>query len=264
MIKLKDILKELDFGKYPFTDVNAVTIKGSYQDQFKELINRWKYVEEPNTKDEAKFIKSLTRYFKSAKNPISVADLNQLLTLKSKYPNILDPSINADYKTLYRGTSIPIKDVLKYSWTKTSFDLYECNTPITINSKTTRGFTSFSISENTAKQFAEDSWPDGEDDSEYIDTSIAMEAVNTHLVPAVVSISTTDPNTLFNPEFTALFNIHADEGEVLYIGNSYKSTKTKIVGLDSVLNGFVATWTKSKYDTEWMELADHLKIKLIK
>ena len=260
MIKLKDLLNELDFGKYPFTDVTS--LKNSWtQEHFKQLLDQWKFVEEPNTKDEAKFLKALTRYFKDAKNPISVSDLKQLVSIKSKFPGLLDPASSTIYSKLYRGTSIPIKDVLRYSWSSPSWNLYECSTPITINSKTTRGFTSFSISENTATEFATDNWPTGLDDSEYQDEAGALETINMHLVPAVVSIDISDPNTLFNPEFSELFNIHGNEGEVLYIGNSYKSIKTKIAALDDIFS-YVKQWSKGKYDEQWLALADHLKVKL--
>jgi hypothetical protein len=135
---------------------------------------------------------------------------------------------------------------LKYKWIKYpsrySGFIYECKSPVVITSKGTRGFSSFSVFEDTAADFA---WEQNE------------EAYETNVVPVVTSIYSSNTNALFNPDFSKLFNIHGNEGEVLYIGNSYKSVKTTLMYVADVLEK-----ADESLSPEWQALAKHLKIEL--
>lgn len=246
MIKLKDLLNELDFGKYPFTDPAAANLDMMKQMSLQRLIDKYNYIQEPNTKDEQNLLKDLSKYFEDESNTIQASELKSLLTVKSKFPGILDPAKYEDSSYIYRGTTIPIKEVLKYEWTKYpsqySGFVYECKSPVAITSKGTRGFSSFSVYEDTAADFA---WEQNE------------EAYENNVVPVVTSIYTSNPNALFNPEFSKLFNIHGNEGEVLYIGNSYKSVKTTLMYVADVLEN-----ADEVLSPEWKALAKHLKIEI--
>ena len=59
MIKLKDLLTELVFGKYPFTDPDAANLDMTKQKALQRLIDKYKYATEPNTKDEQNLLKDL-------------------------------------------------------------------------------------------------------------------------------------------------------------------------------------------------------------
>lgn len=246
MIKLKDILKELDFGKYPFTDPDAANLDMMKQLSLQRLIDKYNYIQEPNTKDEQNLLKDLSKYFEDESNTVQASELKALLAVKSKFPGILDPQSNDNYTSIFRGTSIPIKEILKYEWTKYpsqySGFVYECKSPVVITSKGTRGFSSFSVYEDTGADFA---WEQNE------------EAYENNFVPVVTSIYVSNPNALFNPDFSKLFNIHGNEGEVLYIGNSYKSVKTTLMYVEDVLEN-----ADDVLSPEWKALAKHLKIEL--
>lgn len=251
MIKLKDILNELDFGKYPFTDLDAVQLGMKEMMSLERLIDKYKYVTEPNTKDEQKLLRDLSKYFEDEENTVQVSGLKALLAVKSKFPGILDPEEDDEYTSLYRGTSIPVKEVLKYEWTKYpsrySGFVYQCKSPITIASKGTRGFSSFSVYEDTGADFA---WEQNE------------KAYENNFVPVVTSIYSSNPNALFNPKFSKLFNPHGNEGEVLYIGNSYKSVKTTLMYVEDVLKRIVEKNYDNSLSTEWKALVKHLKIEI--
>jgi len=253
MIKLKDLLNELDFGKFPFTDPDAANLDMMKQMSLQRLIDKYKYVTEPNTKDEQSLLKDISKYFEDESNTIQASELKALLAIKSKFPGILDPQSNDEYNSIYRGTSIPIKEILKYEWIKYpsqySGFVYECKSPVAITSKGTRGFSSFSVFEDTAADFAGSKFAPNWEQNE--------ESYENNVVPVVTSIYSSNPNALFNPDFSKLFNIHGNEGEVLYIGNSYKSVKTTLMYVADVLEKADETLS-----TEWIALAKHLKIEL--
>lgn len=246
MIKLKDLLTELEFGKYPFTDPDAANLDMTKQKSLQRLIDKYKYDTEPNTKDEQNLLKDLSKYFEDESNMVQASELKALLAVKSKFPGILDPQSNDEYNSIYRGTTIPIKEVLKYEWIKypsqyTGF-VYVCKSPVVITSKGNRGFSSFSVFDDTAADFA---WEQNE------------EAYENNVIPLVTSIYTSNPNALFNPDFSKLFNIHGNEGEVLYIGNSYKSISTTLMYVEHILENANETLSP-----EWEALIKHLKIEI--
>jgi hypothetical protein len=253
MIKLKDLLKELDFGKFPFTDPDAVQLGMLEKMSLERLIDKYKYVTEPNTKDEQKLLKDLSKYFENEGNTVQVSGLKALLAVKSKFPGILDPEQADDFSYVYRGTSMSISEVLKYDWNKLKDQYgqseFECKSNnVMMTAKGDRGFSSFSVYEDTAADFANE---------QYID--FPAHYIKNNLVPVVTSIYISDPNALFNPAFSKIFNIHGNEGEVLLIGTKYKSPKTKLVFLDDV---FENIQDQGKLSSEWKALAKHLKIEL--
>jgi hypothetical protein len=216
------------------------------------LIDKYKYVTEPNTKDEQRLLRDLSKYFENEENTVQVSGLKALLAVKSKFPGILDPEQADDFSYVYRGTSMPISEVLKYDWNKYSNQFnqteFECKSPIMMTAKGDRGFSSFSVYEETAADFANE---------QYVDFPAHYRQKN--LVPVVTSIYISNPNALFNPAFSKIFNIHGNEGEVLLIDTKYKSPKTKLVFLDDV---FENVQDQGKLTPEWAALVKHLKIEI--
>ena len=252
MIKLKDLLNELDFGKYPFTDPDAVQLGMMEKMSLERLIDKYKYVTEPNTKDEQKLLRDLSKYFENEENTVQVSGLKALLAVKSKFPGILDPEEDDDVTYVYRGTSMPISEVMKYDW-ETFSDSYngttcECKSPVMMSAKGDRGFSSFSVFEDTAVDFAYE---------QYID--FPAHYIQKNLVPVVASVYVSNPKALFNPKFSKIFNIHGNEGEVLLIDTKYKSPKTTLKFLDDVFDNLKDAGDLSP---EWIALAKHLKIEI--
>lgn len=252
MIKLKDLLKELDLGKFPFSDPAAANIDDVDSKELLRLIARYDYEEEPNTKSENSFLKDLSKYFEEENNPVSLSALKALLSVKSKFPGILNPAENEDISYVYRGTSMPISEVMKYNWDTYSNSYNgiscECKSPVMITAKGTRGFSSFSIFEDTADEFAY---------QQYVDFPAIY--IQKNLVPVVTSVYVSDPKALFNPEFSRIFNVHGNEGEVLLIDTKYKSPKTTIKYLKEVFENIKDQGTPT---SEWIALAKHLKIEI--
>ena len=252
MIKLKDLLNELDFGKFPFTDPDAVQLGMMEKMSLERLIDKYKYVAEPNTKDEQRLLRDLSKYFENEENTVEVSGLKALLAVKSKFPGILDPAEAGDANYVYRGTSISISEVMKYDW-ETFSNSYngttcECKSPVMMSPKGDRGFSSFSVFEDTAVDFAYE---------QYIDFPAHYRQQK--LIPVVTSVYVSDPKALFNPKFSKIFNIHGNEGEVLLIDTKYKSPKTTLKFLDDLFDNLKDAGDLSP---EWIALAKHLKIEL--
>jgi hypothetical protein len=117
-----------------------------------------------------------------------------------------------------------------------------------MSAKGDRGFSSFSVFEDTAVDFAYE---------QYIDFPAYYREKK--LVPVVTSVYISEPNAIFNPKFSKIFNPHGNEGEVLLIGTKYKSPKTTLKYLDDL---FESVKEAGEYAPEWIALAKHLKIKL--
>ena len=210
MIKLKNILKEIDLGEVPFSDPDAF----DDPDGFSQFIAKWNYVEEPNTEDEAAFISDLKSYIEEPnihthQSAHIASVLKQLLPLKTKFPGILDP---ASYtKTVYRGTTISIKTFID-SASKFEGDDLVFNTKAKLSSKGNKKFLSFSADYFTAENFVDQQTSADERKGEFIAAG---------LIPVVIAINASNPNLIFNSNITKFFNDWGgDEKETFYVGDS--------------------------------------------
>lgn len=189
MKKLIDILKEFDYGSELFADPNDLYAT-PYQ---RKLIGLSK--EEPNTADEAKFVKALAKYTHNESNPLSPSVLKDLLKLKSKFPKILDPrTSDATDGSAYRGTQIDI-DILLNSKIKKIQDgskwAYVIDNPnVTLKSTKSRGYLSFSVSRGVAAGFSRRAF-EGKTD----------ELVGRNKFPVVLEIDLNHPKLIFSPNF---------------------------------------------------------------
>lgn len=118
MIKLKDILKELNVGDELFTDLSVEDYNHRvyrYSKELPSLLSKWGLKGEENTKEEDKLLVNISKYIETAnsKNKRNLAPyLNELLALKSKFPYILDPFYSKkNIKEIYRGMSLNLDKV---------------------------------------------------------------------------------------------------------------------------------------------------------
>lgn len=118
MIKLKDILKELNVGDELFTDLSVEDYNHRvyrYSKELPSLLSKWGLKGEENTKEENKLLVNISKYIETAnsKNKGNLAPyLNELLALKSKFPYILDPFYSKkNIKEIYRGMSLNLDKV---------------------------------------------------------------------------------------------------------------------------------------------------------
>jgi len=212
VIRLKDLLKEFEYGNKLFADIEDENlINPEFLDK---LIAK---PEEENTEDEKKLLKVLSDYFsKDVLKTIDTSILEKLLKLKSKFPKILDPSMSAKkLKHAYRGTTIGIDTLLDAinngNLSKAGYKTYVIENPqITIQSKGSTGYLSFSTEMVHADSFAYD----------VADGNKIIKLIYRGLVPITAEVSLKNANFLFNPEFIMAFSDY-EEDEALLIDTKY-------------------------------------------
>ena len=240
MIRLKNILEELEIGKVLFGDPDWM----SRPDRWKDL----KIPYEPNTDDEKHLIQLLKKWIMEphkAKDPELGQKLKELLPLKSKFPRVLDPSKGRkiyEGTTLYRGTLLPLKDIMNMS------GVWQPNNDVNyvggaISNKSPyiwsavgsgqKGFTSFTPADGVAENFA--ATIAGEygvmqrdrDYDRFVEKMVDNEYMG--MIPVVLEIPDTYPAALFNPQLTVALTNWFSEYEVLVIGDSVKVSRVNIV-----------------------------------
>jgi len=240
MIKLADILTELEIGKVLFGDPDWL----SRPDKWKDLNIPY----EPNTDDEKHLIQLLKKWIvepHKAKDPELGQKLKELLPLKSKFPRVLDPSKGRkiyEGTTLYRGTLLPLKDIMNMGgvWENnktaalTNYGLSN-KSPYMWSAVGSgeKGFTSFTPADGVAENFA--ATIAGEygvmqrprDYDQFVEKMVDGEYVG--MIPVVLEIPDTYPTALFNPQLTVALTNWFAEYEVLVVGNSIKISKVNIV-----------------------------------
>lgn len=210
MIRLKDLLKEFEYGSQLFADPkdeNLVNV---------EFLDALIAKPEPNTEDEKKLLKALSDYF--SEGVVKTLDINilkKLLQLKSKFPKILDPKKSRNAGFAYRGTTIGIDTLLKAidsgKLQQQSRYIFVIDDPkITIQSKGSTGYLSFSVEMVDAEIFA----VGARSGDRY------KNLIKQKLFPITAEISSKNPNLLFNPEFVRVLSEY-DEEETLLIDTKY-------------------------------------------
>jgi len=208
VIKLIDLLKEFEYGSQLFADPkdeNLVNV---------EFLDALIAKPEPNTEDEKKLLKALSDYFSEGvvKN-LDINILKKLLQLKSKFPKILDPKKSRNAGYAYRGTTIGIDTLLKAidngKLLQQSRYIFVIDDPkITIQSKGSTGYLSFSVEMVDAETFAQRA----------IDNKVHL--LKQKLFPITAEINSKNPNLLFNPKFVRALSDY-DEEETLLIDTKY-------------------------------------------
>jgi len=224
MIRLKDLLNELEVGDVLLGEPIGKKLQLPNASAWKELGIPY----EPNTIDEKQLIDLLRNWIvKEIKNPKLVEFLKQLLPLKSKFPKILDPAEGRELYTgtsFYRGTLIPMKDVLKLSsWEFTTEnstnDAIQSKDPYTWTPASQKGFTSVTPSIQVAGRFT----------IQYMTANnITFSDMLSHIedgsgmIPVIIEINDTHPNIIMNPKVMNLIGTDLYEDEVFMIVDHVK------------------------------------------
>lgn len=215
----RDIQERLDVGDKLWADEGGVAV----------LLKRWKgFIEklyapdyEPNTEDEEKVLGLLMNYFRTNKSSGLEIYLKDLVPLKSKFPQILDPqaqdyipaaseetewvSNGGDYA--WRGATMPLSQAQKlirdaeYKHTRMFSDRgFVINQPnITYVSRGERGFTSFSSDLRGAIQF--------------------KGKMGSDAVSVIYGVKKSNPNLVMNPDASDSISMFK-ENETLYVGDN--------------------------------------------
>jgi hypothetical protein len=203
MIKLINLLKEFEYGTDLFSDIDDENVVN------KQYITPLISKKEPNTNDEKIFLKSLNKYFSdNIEKTIDINVLDKLLQIKSKFPNILDPS-KSKYSSAYRGTTIDIDVLLESDIKFYNLNVYNIKSPnITIQSKGSTGYLSFSNSYQQAELFS------------MVNSKDINKLINTNTFPIISRINLKNPKLLFNTEFTRAIS-EFDEEEFILVDNKF-------------------------------------------
>lgn len=113
MIKLKDLLKEFEFGEKLFADPSDPIVSGGNSTEWSAFLRKvYSGDYESNTNDETYLLKALKTYLSvSDKNDITSDMLKDLLLIRNQFPNILTPP--SDITTLFRGMTMDIESLIK-------------------------------------------------------------------------------------------------------------------------------------------------------
>ena len=139
---------------------------------------------------------------------------------------ILVPKESGNTKA-YRGATIPVEDLLKLSFQFDGEGGYQAVNPsYTYTSKNTAGFLSFTERLMRAEKFTKF----------HSGTTFVLTTGN--IFPVVLECSISNPNLLFNTEFTSLISPFANEEEMIYVGRSLKPEAIYITIADEIFSNF--------------------------
>jgi len=216
-MKLEDIYEKLNVGDKLWAD-----IEGEQREDWGKFISKLYAPDfESNTDDEKKVLKALANYFRTNKSGELGVYLKDLLPLKSKFPQILDPQLQGyipaasedtewvsnggDYA--WRGATMPLNQAQKLirdaEYKHTPFFSnrgFVINQPnITYVSRGERGFTSFSSDLKGAIQF--------------------KGKMGTDAVSVIYGVKKSNPNLVMNPDASDSISVFK-ENETLYVGDN--------------------------------------------
>lgn len=206
MKTLRQLLLEIPIGNQLFADPNAL----DDPDEFSRFLF-WKGIPiETNTPEETALLDRIYDYFRNGKTKKTIPskDLKDLLALKNKYPDILDPNLS-DTDMLYRGMTASIDTVLNAfnygfkmqgTWKATS-----TSPTYTITSRSKRGFVSLSTDDIVADFFMKNT---------------KWDVIKENRIPVIANIlpKNVENKTLFSTDFTKTVS-GLSENEVWIVGN---------------------------------------------
>ena len=225
MIKLTTLLKEIEFGKQLFGDPKDSGLQATPA-KFKQFLAKYNAEVETNSQEEANFLSKLKQYFSSnSTEGVDVKVLQDLLALKSNFPYILDPKESGNTKA-FRGATIPVEDLLKMPFQFDGNGVYQAVNPsYTYTSKNTSGFLSFTDLPMQAENF-----------TRHHAGTLVLTTSNTF--PVILECSISNPNLLFNTEFTSLISPFSNEEEMIYVGRSLKPAAIYITIANEIFSNF--------------------------
>lgn len=195
MIKLKDILKEFEFGEKLFADPDDPVVSRGNSTEWSAFMRKvYSNNYESNTDDETYLLNAIKTYLSAgSKGDITPYMLKELLSIRNKFPNILMPP--SHITTLYRGMTMDMNSLIKIVQDATEIKkegqsmhrLVLKGVSRTITSRSPN-FISMSTDLRTAERF-----PTGNINSTLAD--------GRYPVLAVVDIQDVKDRVLMNPEF---------------------------------------------------------------
>ena len=113
MIKLKDLLKEFEFGEKLFADPDDPAISRRNSTEWSAFMRKvYSNNYESNTDDETYLLNAIKTYLSASnKKDITPDMLKDLLAIRNKFPSILMPP--SHITTLYRGMTMDINSLIK-------------------------------------------------------------------------------------------------------------------------------------------------------
>ena len=164
MIKLRDILKEFDFGDKLWADDAYGSSSGPYRSLIQRMYNG-EY--EKDTPEEMELWSAIKDYLKNAqKNAVSTreSEIKELLSLKKRFPQMLDPATDISAgESIFRGMTADLDTIVKYigqatrihDWGMDSRWIMLRGVQATVISRNNQGFISATYKSNTARDFAQ-------------------------------------------------------------------------------------------------------------
>jgi len=164
MIKLKNILKEFDFGDKLWADSSYGSSSGPYASLIQRMYNG-EY--EKDTPEEMELWSAIKDYLKSAdKDGVSTreGEIKELLSLKKRFPQMLDPATDISAgEAIFRGMTADLDKVVEYigqatrihDWGMDSRWIMLKGVQATVRSRSDQGFISATYKSNTARDFAQ-------------------------------------------------------------------------------------------------------------
>jgi len=261
MIKLKDILKEFDYGKQLFgrDRENMPWDRDVYSS---DTARRWakKVVKvyggleadkppEINTDEEFSLLLRIGEFLNDPDNPVNISsELKKLLPLKSKFPEVLDPNFDmANSGEFYRGSTISFRDAMKiphYNLTQGLHHVYQTHVSpqgsYTVYTRADRGFVSFSGDAGTAGGFVD---PPSVGSHVYERGMLSLldnpdkEVDDLNLrIPCLLIVDAKNPNLLFNPGFLQALEEYGEEETFYITRNRIQCDQIALVGLSYMLD----------------------------
>jgi hypothetical protein len=229
MIHLANILKEFEYGKQLFNDPSTITkvLRNTNKNDIDWMVPP----RERDTEEEREFLQKLVGYMRAVSyyDDGSGTDLyggssilpvlKELLKLKRKFPQILDPASRLRYYPAaeiisndhyYRGATISLETFHKLNWQYKPFRgggiFVAEGQSKTLRPRSSRGFYSFSVEFAIANKVAR--------------KKMASKLYETRRMSCIIATRSNHRNMLFNPDFLAAIAGGLREQEVLYVGNT--------------------------------------------
>lgn len=221
MKTLRQLLLEIPVGNQLFADPEdaAETLDYSPRDvsaKLKQFLKAKGIPTEKNTPEESKLLQVLNVYLSNPEDSMLNAQmLDDLLTLKHKFPSILSPDKTLP-QFIYRGTTIPLKTAVstfKKGKAQQGWLLSSMKTNLKVAPKSKRGFISFSTDLKIASEF-------GSSKGHHPDKLEA--AIKKGFIYCTTAVKSSDVTNklLFSREFIDVVG-NFDEKEVIFVGKSY-------------------------------------------
>lgn len=279
MIRLRDILREFDFGDRLLADPEggaAHAPKGTELDYRPHDMERYKRIigkpYEPNTPEEGKLFIALKQWYRGQRWGELSNWFKKLLPYKDRFPEILDPAaakLNKPEDSYYRCTVINWMQLRELTWRTTRSGALISDTPFTFKSlykdattKTTgreepKGFLSFTPVYKQAVNF-------------FHQIPLAQRLVNSGTMyyrraaktapifqfledpyhkdvkfGVILEIDIDEPNLIMNPDISGAIGGFGHESEVIHVGTEVKVKRVYLLYFDEMVDNLQKSFSRT-------------------